>query len=196
MAENQKFYNVAGIPGKEFINLTRDDVEPEDVTKGKKFHYRTGEIKEGTSTKTVDASKATATVDMVLDGETFGKGEKLQSGKMPNNSGKDVIIENKDGATIPKGYFTGLTKAKLSDDALAKLIPQNIKQGVNILGIEGDFGADDFSSISKEATPTFQEQVFNPADDGVTFYSEFKVNPIPITETDNEFGGITVTIGV
>lgn len=195
MAENQKFYNIAGIPGKEFINLTQDDVEPGDVRSGKKFHHRTGEIKEGTNTNTVDASKATATKATVLAGATFGKGESLETGEMPNRSGVNVTINNKDGATIPEGYFTGLTKAVLSDEALAKLIPGNIKKGETVLGVPGEYGPEDMEAIEKEVTPTFQEQVFVPADDGVDFYSSIKVKPVKVTEVENEFGGLTVTIG-
>ena len=114
---------------------------------------------------------------------------------MPDNSGKDVIITNKDGTSIPVGYSDGSGKAKLSEADIAKLIPGNIKEGVTILGVEGDFGTDDFSAIAKEITPTFEEQILNPADDGVSFYSSVKVNAIPVTRQDNEFGGVTVTIG-
>ena len=193
--ENQKFCNVFGIPGKEYINLTHDDIEPEDVTKGKKFHYRTGEIKEGTSTKTVDASQASATVDMVLDGETFGKDKELQVGTMPNNSGVEVFIEDTDGTTIPRGFFTGLTKAKLSEEALKKLVPGNIKKGETILGVPGDYGPEDMEFIEKVVKPSFEEQTFVPSEDGVDFYSSVTVEAIKVTEVENTFGGITVTIG-
>lgn len=194
MAE-QKFYNVAGVPGKIYIDLTQDDATQADVRKGRKFHLNTGEIVEGTNEFTVDASKATATKETVLEGETFGKGDELQTGEMPNRSGVDVIVENTEGTTIPKGYFTGLTKAKLSDAALASLKPQNIKKGETILGVEGDYGAEDMKATSKEISPTFTEQIFKPGDDGVDFYSSVTVRPIKITEVENEFGGITVTIG-
>lgn len=196
MAENQKFYNVVGIPGQDpYIDLTKDDVLKTDVKRGKWFHLSTGERVQGENDNTVDASGATATVDMVLETYTFGKGTEMQTGTMPNRSGVDVVITSKDGTTIPTGYFTGLTKAKLSDDALANLKPEHIKEGVNILGVEGNYGADDISSIAKEASPTFQKQIFSPADDGVAFYSQFTVNPIKVTETENNYGGITVTIG-
>lgn len=192
---DQKFYNVAGIPGQEFINLTQDDVQPEDVRRGRRFHLNTGEIKEGTNDNTVDASKATATKEMVLAGATFGKGSELQIGEMPDNSGKDVIIGNTDGTTIPRGYFTGLSKAKLSDEALAKLVPGNIKKGETILGVEGDYGAEDMTAVEKVVNPSFEEQVFVPAADGADFYSSVKVGAIKVTKVENEYGGLTVTIG-
>lgn len=181
--------------GEVIFDLTQDDVKQENVDAGIWFHDKTGERKKGTSTKTVDASGATAEASEVLFDRTFGKGSELQKGTMPDNSGKDVVITNKDGTSIPVGYSDGSGKARLSDSDIAKLIPGNIKEGVTILGIEGNFGTDDFSAISKEITPTFSEQTFNPADDGVSFYSSVKVNAISVTRQDNEFGGVTVTIG-
>lgn len=181
--------------GEVLIDLTQDDVKAEHVQDGIYFHDKTGLRQKGTNTKTVDASTATAEAAEVLSGRTFGKGAEMQTGTMPDNSGKDVVITSKTGAPIPVGYSDGSGKAMLSEADLALLIPANIKEGVSILGVEGDYGADDISSQSKEVTPTFEEQVFNPSDDGVTFYSSVKVNAIPVTRTDNEAGGITVTIG-
>lgn len=196
MEENQKFYNVVGIPGQDpFIDLTKDDALKKDVKRGKWFHLSTGERVQGENDYTVDASKATATVDLVLDTFTFGKGSEMQTGTMPNRSGMDVIITSKDGTTIPTGYFTGLTKAKLSDEDLKNLISANIKEGVRILGVDGSYGADDFSSTAKEVDPTFEDKTYLPSDDGFTFFSSFKVNAIKVTETENKYGGITVTIG-
>lgn len=181
--------------GEVLIDLTQDDIKPEYVDKDIWFHDKTGERKKGTSTKTVDASGATAERSEVLINKTFGKGSELQTGSMPDNSGKDVVITSKEGTAIPVGYSDGSGKARLSDEDIAKLIPENIKEGVTLLGIPGSFGTDDFSAISKEVTPTFGEQIFNPADDGVSFYSSVKVKAIPVTRQDNEFGGVTVTIG-
>lgn len=180
--------------GEVLIDLTQDDVRPEHVESGIHFHDKTGERKAGTNTKTVDASNATAEAAEVLNGRTFGKGAELQTGSMPDNSGKNVIVNNKSGTAIPKGYTDGASVAKLSDADLAKLIPANIKEGVTILGVEGAFGADDISSQSKEVTPSFADQTILP-DDGTVFLSSVKVKAIKVTKTDNEFGGVTVTIG-
>lgn len=181
--------------GEVLIDLTQDDIKPEHVQKDIYFHDKTGERKQGTNTKTVDASGATAERTDVLINKTFGKGSEMQVGSMPDNSGKDVVVKSKEGTPIPFGYSDGSGKARLSDEDLAKLIPENIKEGVTLLGVSGAFGTDDFSAVSKEVTPTFSEQIFNPADDGVSFYSSVKVNAIPVTRQDNEFGGVTVTIG-
>ena len=181
--------------GEVVVDLTQDDVKPEHVQKDIYFHDKTGERKQGTNTKTVDASGATAEAAEVLAGRTFGKGSEMQTGTMPDNSGKNIEITTTSGTPIPKGFSDGSGVAKLSADALAKLIPENIKEGVKILDVEGGYGADDISSIGKTATPTFSDQTFNPSDDNATFYSSFTVKAIPVTRTDNEFGGVTVTIG-
>lgn len=192
---NQFNNKVTLASGEVVIDLTQDDVKPEHVQSGIYFHDKTGERKKGTNTKTVDASGATAEAAEVLVGRTFGKGAEVQEGSMPDNSGKDVVITNKNGTSIPVGYSDGSGKAKLSQTDSDLLIPENIKKGVKILDVEGSFGAEDMSSTSKEITPTFEDQTFNPADDGVDFYGSVKVNAIKVTRQDNEFGGVTVTIG-
>ena len=191
---NQNCNKVALANGDVLIDLTQDDVKPEHVEAGIYFHDKTGARQKGTNTKTVDASNATAEASEVLKDRTFGKGEEVQTGTMPDNSGKDVVITNKAGTAIPKGYSDGTGKAKLSESDLAKLIPENIKEGVKILDVEGEFGADVISSQSKEVIPTFEEQTILP-DSGTSYLSSVKVAAIKVTRTDNEFGGVTVTIG-
>ena len=46
---------------------------------------------------------------------------------------------------------------------------------------------------TKTATPTFSQQTIEP-DTGYSL-TQVTVNPIPITEIDNEYGGKTVIIG-
>lgn len=192
---NQYNSKIALANGEVLIDLTQDDIKPEHVQKDIYFHDKTGKRQQGTNTKTVDASEATAEAAEVLNKKTFGKGSEMQTGTMPDNSGKDVVITSKDGTAIPVGYSDGTGRARIDDDSLANLIKENIKEGVFILGVEGAYGADDFSSQSKEVTPSFEDQIYNPADDGVSFYSSVKVNAIPVDRKDNEAGGVTVTIG-
>ena len=74
------------------------------------------------------------------------------------------------------------------------MVAGNIKEGVTILGVAGDYGADDISSQSKTVTPTFEKQIINP-DEGFTFLSSVEVEAIKVDRKDNEAGGVTVTIG-
>lgn len=181
--------------GEVLMDLTQDDVKPEHVQNGIKFHDKSGEQKTGTNKKTVDASEVTAEAAEVLDGKTFGKGNSVEMGTMPNRGSVNGNISTKAGQyTIPQGYHDGGGKVGISAEEKAKLIPANIKEGVNILGVTGTFGADDISSQSKEVTPTFADQDVTP-DTGYTFLSSVKVKAIPITRQDNSAGGVTVTIG-
>lgn len=180
--------------GTVLIDLTMDDVKAEHVQKGIKFHDKTGAEKTGTNTKTVDASGVTAEPAEVLAGETFGRGNEVSTGTMPNNSGENVIVTGKTGTSIPRGYYDGSGVAKISEEDAAKIVPSNIKEGVTILGITGSFGADDISSQSKEVKPTFADQQISP-DSGYSFLSGVLVKAIPVLYTDNNAGGQTVTIG-
>lgn len=180
--------------GDVLIDLTQDDVKPEHVQKDIYFHDKTGARKQGTNTKTVDASNATAEAAEVLSGRTFGKGAEMQTGTMPDNSGQNIEISTLGGTPIPKGYTDGSAIAKLSDSEIAKIVAGNIKEGVSILGVVGDYGADDISSQSKTVTPTFEKQVINP-DPEYTFLSSVEVEAIKVDRKDNEAGGVTVTIG-
>ena len=180
--------------GTVLIDLTQDDVKAENVDDGIYFTDKTGRRQKGTSKKTVDASEVTAEATEVLAGRTFGKGKEVQTGTMPDNSGKDIIITTKAGSPIPKGYSDASGVAKLSDEDLAKITPDNIKKGVTILETEGTYGPDDMTSQEKTATPSFEEQMILP-DAGVSFLTGVKVEAIKVTRTDNEAGGVTVTIG-
>ena len=191
---NQYNNKVVLSDGTVLIDLTMDDVKPEHVQKGNKFHDKTGAEKTGTNTKTVDASGVTAEPAEVLAGETFGRGSEVATGTMPNNSGKNVLVTSKSGTSIPRGYYDGAGTAKISEEDAVKLVPGNIKDGVTILGVTGEFGADDIAAQSKEVMPTFADQQISP-DTGYTFLSGVLVRAIPVLYTDNNAGGQTVTIG-
>ena len=180
--------------GEVLIDLTLDDIKPEHVDKGIQFHDKTGAAKAGTSTKTVDASEVTAEAAEVLAGRTFAKGAQVQVGTMPDNSGNNVEIQTTTPVSIPRGYTDGSAKVQIASGELAKLIPSNIKEGVSILGVEGDYGTDDISSQHKSATPTFEQQEITP-DAGYTFLTSVTIAPITVSRADNDAGGVTVTIG-
>lgn len=193
--QNQHNSKVQLADGTILIDLTQDDVRSEHVQDGIYFHDKTGERIKGTNKKTVDASEATAEASEVLASKTFGKGSELVTGTMTNHNGNNIILDNIEGKVIERGFYDGGGKVLLSEADLNYLKPENIKEGVEILGVKGEFGADDISSDALTVTPSFAEQNINPADKGVTFFSSVKVNPILVTYEDNKAGGVTVTIG-
>ena len=84
---------------------------------------------------------------------------------------------------------------QIDETEQAKLIPDNIRQGITILGIVGDMsGTEDVKPQAKTVTPSTVQQVVLP-DSGYNYLSQVTVAPIPYVETDNSAGGITVTIG-
>lgn len=148
------------------------------------------------TTGNVDPSDATATVADILTGKTaYGKDGKL-TGTMPNNGAVTGKISTKDGAyTIPQGYHDGSGKVSIDATEQAKIIAQNIREGVTILGVEGSMsGSEGMKPQSKTITPSSAQQTILP-DEGYNCLSQVIVEKIPYVESENSAGGLTVTIG-
>ena len=191
------YVNKVIVDGQAVIDLTGDTVAAADVASGKTFHDHTGATVTGTSTYNADTTEDTATTPEVLAGKTFhaGAGAAAKTGTMPNNGGANYVIDDKtDELSIAAGYHDGSGKAKLDPTEAAKIIPGNIKDGVVILGVTGDYSGGEASAQAKSVTPTFSQQVIIP-DTGYDYLSQVTVAAIPVVETDNPQGGKTVTVG-
>ena len=178
------------------FDLTADTVTPDKLASGITAHDKSGKPITGTNTFDVDSTDANAAVAEVLDGKTFyARGQKM-TGTMPNNGKKDGTITTKaQQFSIAQGYHDGSAKVQIASTEQAKIIASNIKQGVTILGVEGTLEpSSNVTAHAKSVTPTFAEQVVLP-DVGIDYLSQVTVAPIPMTETDNAAGGVTLTIG-
>lgn len=179
------------------IDLTGDTVSAANLLSGITAHDRSGAPIEGTMPSVATATgDATATAASLLSGATaYVAGTKI-TGTMPNIGEQVIAIDDVDDEiSISAGYHDGSGVAKLDSTEKSKIIAGNIKSGVSILGVTGDYtGSENVQLQAKSATPTFSSQTVT-ADSGYTGLSQVTVAAIPITYTDNAQGGQTMTIG-
>ncbi len=183
--------------GTVLIDLTGDDVTPGNLAKGIKAHDKSGAPIVGTSTKDADTSDATAVAAEILLGKiAYAKGSKL-TGTMPNNGAKTLNVIKKDTPVpIPQGYHDGSGVAQVDPTEAAKIIPENIRDGISILGVEGTMsGTEGAKPQAKSVTPSFAQQVVSPDSPTYNYLSQVTVAAIPVVYADNAQGGKTVTIG-
>lgn len=194
MANNQ-YVNKVIYGGQTLLDLTVDDVAASDVLSGKKFHLPSGAPGTGTCTYDADTSDATAVAAEILTGKTAYKNGSELTGTMPNRGAQASVITTKtQQVTIQQGYHDGSGNVQIDATEQAKIIANNIKDGVQILGVTGTYTGEGVTAQSKTVTPSSSQQTVLP-DSGYDYLSQVTVNAIPYTETDNAAGGVTVTIG-
>ena len=184
--------------GNTLIDLTNDSVKADKLLKGYTAHGADGEVLEGKCTFDADTSDANATAAEILKDKTAYKNGAKVTGTMPNNGAVAGKITTKDGQyTVPQGYHDGSGKVQIDSTEQAKLIPENIREGVTVLGVTGTMsGTEEAIPQAKEVTPSTAEQTIMPdVDGGYNYLSQVVVKPIPYVESENSAGGTTVTIG-
>ena len=182
--------------GETLIDLTADTVTADKLLKDTTAHAKDGSIITGTCDFDVNSQDATVAVAEMLVGKTaYARGTKL-TGTMKNNGKSSGTISTVAGKyTIPQGYHDGSGSVSIDETEQAKLIPQNIREGIEILGVVGSM--DDLEGVkaqSKTVTPSLEAQTVLP-DENFTHLSQVTVNAIPYAESENSAGGLTVTIG-
>lgn len=92
-----------------------------------------------TNPKTIDLSGDTITPSDLKSGVKAHNSEGTQiTGSMVDNGAVIETINTKDDEyTIPEGYHNGNGKVSIDSTEKAKIIPENIKKDVSILGITG-----------------------------------------------------------
>ena len=177
------------------FDLTGDTVAPNTLLTGATAHDKSGAQITGTCSYDSDTSDATVAVAEILKDKTaYARGAKIV-GTMPNNGAKNYTISNLNDQTISLGFYDGSGKISIDSAEKAKIIPANIKNGVSILGVQGTMtGQEDLQVQSKTVAPTFTAQTILP-DEGYDYLSQVVVSAIPMTESENTAGGLTLTIG-
>lgn len=194
----EKYVSKVIINGQTKIDLTADTVDAAHLIKGYTAHDRAGAPVEGTCTFDADTKDATATAAEILASKTaYANGRKV-TGTMTNNGGvHGEISKLATPYTIPQGYHDGSGTVGIAATEAEKIIADNIREGITILGVAGTMsGTEDVKAQSKTVTPTFsQQEVLPDTGSGYNYLASVTVSAIPVQETDNEQGGKTITVG-
>ena len=177
------------------IDLTADTVTADKILASYTTHNSAGDKITGTCDFDVNSQDATVQVAEILTGKTaYARGTKL-TGTMPNNGAVTLTISNlTDEISIAQGYHDGSGKVSILSTEQAKLIANNIKQGITILGVTGTLEPSSEVKVhAKTVTPSVDVQTILP-DSEYDYLSQVTVNAIPYVETQNAAGGMTVTI--
>ena len=95
-----------------------------------------------------NTNDATATDSDVLANKTaYANGQKLY-GSLPNKGEANIELTDLTTKTVERGYYSGGT-AKIADAESAKIIPENIKSGDTVLGVEGTLESGSSASYSE-----------------------------------------------
>ena len=176
------------------IDLTADTVVANKLLDGYTAHGRDGEAITGSCTYDADTSDATAAASEILTTKTaYVNGVKI-TGDMPNRGAVSATISTLSAYSIQNGYHDGSGTVSIDSTEQAKIIPDNIKLGVEILGVTGSYSGTSVNVQAKTATPYTTQQTVLP-DQGYDYLSQVTVNAIYYDETINAAGGKTVTIG-
>lgn len=181
--------------GRTLLDLTGDTVSPDKVLTGITAHDKSGAPITGTCTRDVDSTDATVSAAEILISKTaYARGAKI-TGTMPNRGAiTEAIATKAQEITVPQGYHDGSGKVSIDTTEQGKLVANNIRQGVTVLGVVGTLEpSSDVTSQQKSVTPSTAQQVVLP-DENIDYLSQVTVAAIPYVESDNSAGGITVTI--
>lgn len=193
-----EYVNQVGLAdGTILIDLTTDTAVAADVASGKYFHLATGQRVQGSSTKDSDTTDANAAASEILLDKTAYVNKNKIVGSMPNNGAVTGTITTKaQEYTVPAGYHNGLGKVSIPSTEQAKIIAENIKEGVEILGVTGTCSpASGVTAGTANVTPYLTAQTILPSSISKDYFSQVSVAAIAVNYSDNAAGGRTCTIG-
>ena len=191
---NTKYNSKIVFYGETLMDLTEDTIDAASLLKGKTAHDKSGAPITGTCEYDSNTTDATATAAEILSGKTAYGGKQKITGTMPNKGKVDLKFVDKNKVSIPAGYHDGSGSAAIDETEAAKIIASNIKSGVEILGVTGDYAGELVNGQKKTVTPAKTQFSVLP-DEGYDHLTEVVVAAVPIAYADNPAGGQTVTIG-
>ena len=193
---NQYVNQVGLADGTILLDVSSDTAARADVLSGKYFHLATGERTTGTCTYDSNTTDANALATEILSGKTAYVNKVKLTGEMTNNGAVSGTISNKNTPyTIPAGYHSGLGSVSLDSVSAQALIAGNIKAGVEILGVTGNYSGEAVTAGSVSVTPYLTAQTILPSSISKDYISQVNVSAIAVTYSDNAAGGRTCTIG-
>ena len=198
MANNQ-YVNKVVFGNTTVMDISDTTADPTKVLASEKFYDRSGAPQTGSCTYDADTSDADSTAaEILLNKTAYVNGNKL-TGSMPNRGAVTGTISTVAGTyAIQNGYHDGSGTVGIDSTEQAKIVAENIKKDVVILGVTGTYeGSATPTSTSKTVTPYTTSKTYLPSGEStpVDYYSQVTVNAISYVETDNAAGGKTVTIG-
>ncbi len=180
------------------MDLTQDTVDASHLLSGYTAHGADGELVNAPCTYDSDTTDADALAAEILVNKTaYVNGLKI-TGTMPNRGAvAGTISDLSTPYTIANGFHDGSGTVAVDSVEAAKLIPENIREDVTILGVTGTMsGSEDVHAQAVTATPYTTAQTIVPdSSQGYNYISQVTVNAIAYTETANSAGGITIQIG-
>lgn len=185
--------------GETLIDISKDTVTKDKLLAGFTAHDQDGNQITGECNFDAYTGDATALADEILSGETAYRNGTKVTGTMPNIGAQPIAITDKNTpVTISKGYHDGSGSATIDETEKAKIIPENIRQGVTILGVEGEMsGTEEVNAQAVTVTPKVTAQTIMPdTASGYNYISQVEVAPISKVESKTDgTNGTTVTIG-
>ena len=192
---NQYVNQVGLADGTVLIDLTTDTAVAASVLYPAYFHLATGERVQGSCTYDSNTTDADATASEILSGKYAYVNKNKIEGTMTNNGAVSGTISTKAGTyTIPAGYHSGLGTVSISTTEQNKIIASNIKSGVTILGVEGNYSGESVTATAVNITPYLTSQTVLPPS-GYDYISQANVAAIAVSYSDNAAGGRTCTLG-
>lgn len=182
------------------IDLTEDTVDSAHLLTGFTAHDASGVLVTGICDFNADVTNDTVTQAGVLSGQTFHKGLQGNAlvGTMPNIGAQNGAISSiGDQVSISQGYHDGSGKISIASTEVSKIIADNIREGVTILGVLGTMnGSEDVKALSTTVIPYTTSKEYTPTAFGdYNYFSAFTVSSIAYSEASNAGGGLTATIG-